>query len=262
MQVFEELGDLRIVAVAVLELQSQAFGERTREDARRIECLQRRQNALHHRHGCAELQAELGEIGVQISGFVDEVDQVLGNETFGRIPEREMELLDEMILERSLIGDIGLEVGILAVERVCALAKRGPARYSGIRLHVGGGRIGEHIFEFSVERARGIADRFGEIQPFLAVHTVRFTVLGIGRLAWRLIFGRCFALVVALEQRISFELPLDVIGQLHVGQLQETDGLLQLWCHHQLLALSQLQFCRKCHKPNLRRPNRRTRGQV
>ena len=33
----------------------------------------------------------------------------------------------------------------------------------------------------------------------------------------------------------------------NVRELKQTDGLLQLGCHHQLLALSQLQLCRKRH---------------
>ena len=40
-QVLQQLGDLRIVAVAVLELQGQAFGEIARKHAGRIEALQR-----------------------------------------------------------------------------------------------------------------------------------------------------------------------------------------------------------------------------
>jgi len=72
---------------------------------------------------------------------------------------------------------------------------------------------------------------------------------------------RFFRRVGALEQRIALEFGLDVGAQLYVGQLEQPNSLLQLGCHHQLLALSQLQFWRKRHNS----PDRRhgaLRGQV
>jgi hypothetical protein len=51
------------------------------------------------------------------------------------------------------------------------------------------------------------------------------------------VFQACGRLVlagfVALEQGILLELPFDILGQLHMGQLQQLDRLLQLRRHHQ-----------------------------
>ena len=51
----------------------------------------------------------------------------------------------------------------------------------------------------------------------------------------------------ALEQRILFELPFDIGGQIQVGELQQLDGLHQLRRHHERLALPHLQSLRQCH---------------
>ena len=77
--------------------------------------------------------------------------------------------------------------------------------------------------------------------------------IAIGRRRFRLGLG-------ALQQRIALDLGLHERAQLDVGQLQQSDSLLQLGGHHQLLALSQLQFRHKRHDG----PNRRedvSRGQ-
>jgi len=53
--------------------------------------------------------------------------------------------------------------------------------------------------------------------------------------------------LVPFQQGVALELGLDEHAQLDVGQLKQTDGLLQLGGHHQLLALSQLQLRRQHH---------------
>jgi hypothetical protein len=76
----------------------------------------------------------------------------------------------------------------------------------------------------------------------------------------RCVLGRLRRHLVAFQQRIALELGLDEQAQLDVGQLEQTNGLLQLGCHHQLLALPQLQLRRKHHNG----PDRRqdvSRGQ-
>ena len=42
---------------------------------------------------------------------------------------------------------------------------------------------------------------------------------------------------------VALELGLDELAQLEVRELKQADGLLQLGCHHQLLALPQLELC-------------------
>ncbi len=46
--------------------------------------------------------------------------------------------------------------------------------------------------------------------------------------------------LVAIKQRISLELLLDIGGELEIGELQQLDGLLQLGRHHQGLPLAKL----------------------
>ena len=83
----------------------------------------------------------------------------------------------------------------------------------------------------------------------------------------RIILARCLVggigfrrRLIALQERVALELRLDEHAQLDVGQLKQTNSLLQLGCHHQLLALPQLQLRRKHHSS----PDRRqdvSRGQ-
>ena len=58
----------------------------------------------------------------------------------------------------------------------------------------------------------------------------------------------------ALEQRVLFELPFDIGGQIQVRELQQLDGLHQLRRHHERLALAHLQSLSQCH------PERRSIG--
>ena len=83
-QVVEQLGDLRIVAVLILELQRQAFGQVAREHAGRIEALQRGQDLLDQRLRRAELVGEVVEVALQIAGLVDHVDEMRADQPLGR----------------------------------------------------------------------------------------------------------------------------------------------------------------------------------
>ncbi len=55
------------------------------------------------------------------------------------------------------------------------------------------------------------------------------------------------AALVALQQRIAFQLAFDIGLQLEIGHLQQLDGLLQLRGHDQGLALAQIHPLRQCH---------------
>ena len=59
---------------------------------------------------------------------------------------------------------------------------------------------------------------------------------------------RRLGIFVALEQRIALEFRLDERVEFEVRQLQQPDRLLQLRRHHQLLALPELEACRKRHR--------------
>ncbi len=105
--------------------------------------------------------------------------------------------------------------------------------------------------EVGIQSAVRIRDRLGQIEPFVVGGSA---VLGLDdgiELGVAFAFDRSLARFVHLEQRIALKLGFDELAQFHVRQLQEPDGLLQLGCHHQLLALSQLQLCRKRHTSNL-----------
>jgi len=67
--------------------------------------------------------------------------------------------------------------------------------------------------------------------------------------------------LVVFQQRVALNLGLDEGAQLDVGQLEQAYCLLQLRCHHQLLALPELQFGHKRHNTLDRRQDA-SRGQV
>ena len=68
--------------------------------------------------------------------------------------------------------------------------------------------------------------------------------------------------LVALEQRIAFQLALDIFGQFEIGQLQQLDRLLQLRRHDQGLALPQLQTLAERHEPPLPRLEREPLAEI
>ena len=93
----------------------------------------------------------------------------------------------------------------------------------------------EDVAEIGVQSASRIFDWLTEIEPILVAWLpvrLRRRLFSFGR-------RRQF---LTLKQRITLKFLVDKFGQFHVGELQKTDRLLQLWCHHQLLALPHLQF--------------------
>ncbi len=73
-----------IVAVELAELDRQAFAQIARADAGRIEFLQHRENRLDVGLRSAQPLGGLAEIGRQVAGLVDEVDQVLADHALRR----------------------------------------------------------------------------------------------------------------------------------------------------------------------------------
>ena len=133
-------------------------------------------------------------------------------------------------------------------EAADALAQRRPARIAVLPIGVIGGRpVLVDVVVLGVERAFGIGHRLVEVDEVRLARRRRLLGLGeLGRLGGSRRSGASRP-SSGFEQRIALELALDVLRQLDVRQLKQTDGLLQLGCHHQLLALSQLQLCRKRH---------------
>ncbi len=112
---------------------------------------------------------------------------------------------------------------------------------------IGGRPVLVDVVVFGVEGAFRIGYRLFEIDEVRFARRRRF----LGLIEFRGLGGikakRRLAPFIGFQERIALELLLHVLRQLDVGQLKQTDGLLQLGCHHQLLALSQLQLCRKRH---------------
>ena len=77
-----------VQAVAVGQLQAQAFGEVAGEDPGRLEPLQPRQGRLDLRHRAAEAFGRGGEVGAEIAGVVEQVDQVVADHPLDRIGRR------------------------------------------------------------------------------------------------------------------------------------------------------------------------------
>ena len=104
------------------------------------------------------------------------------------------------------------------------------------------------VVEVGIEGAGRVFDRLAEVEPlFFAAPRPRALPTGSvpGSSDW--LSAALAFWFLALEQRIALELGIDELREFHVRELQQADGLLQLGCHHQLLALSQLQFGRKRH---------------
>ena len=138
-----EMGDQRlhggIEAVAFLELDGEAFGEIARAHAGRIEALQDREHGIDLGERRAELLGDRREIAAEIAGLVDQIDEVLPDHAAGRIGDRQRELLGEMVGERRLGRDEGLEI----VVAVLAAAGAGAGPFGIARRHLGGGARGD-----------------------------------------------------------------------------------------------------------------------
>ena len=100
----------RIVAVALLELDREAFGQVARADAGRIERLQDGQHRLDFGARRPEFFRDGIEIAAQVAGLVDHIDQVLADHAANRIGDRQRHLFGQMVGERRLRGDEGFEV--------------------------------------------------------------------------------------------------------------------------------------------------------
>ena len=246
----------RIEAVALLELDRQAFGEIARAHARRIEALHDVEHRLDFGRRRAELVGHRREIAGEVAGLVDHVDQVLPDHPPDRIDDRQRQLPGQMIGERRRGRHEGLQIVIAVL--AAAAADTGPVRRGRGRIRTGPRAglariVGKFVFEIGaeplldraaaglqafVDAVRGAADVHGRIA--LAVE-LRGDRLGGAIDHARLAFGG------ALEQRVLFELPFDVGGQIQVRELQQLDRLHQLRRHHERLALAHLQSLSQCH---------------
>ena len=137
-----------IEAIALLELDGEAFRQIARTHAGGIETLQDRQHGVDLGSRRAQLLSDQREIAVEIAGLVDEIDEILPDHAPRRIDHRKRELLGEMIGQRGLDRDEGLEIVVAVVApartgaRPFGIARRRLAvRARGRGVGVGGGDI-------------------------------------------------------------------------------------------------------------------------
>ena len=130
------MGDERlhggIEAVALAQLDRQAFGEVAGAYAGRIEGLQDGQRGLDLRQRRTELVGHLRELAGEIAGLVDQIDEILPDQPAGRIDDRQHELLGQMVGQRPLRRNEGLQI-VLAV-LLAAGAGCAPVVVAGRRL--------------------------------------------------------------------------------------------------------------------------------
>ena len=252
----------RVVAIEFAKLDRQAFAQVSRAHARRIEFLQHRDDLVDRLLRRSEPLRGLAEIGRQVAGIVDQVDQVLPDHALRRRREGHRELFGEMVGERQLGGHEGFE--IVFVVAGGAAAPFGVDRRRRVLCGARGGLrrlLGEHVLKAGIERLRDLgAGAEVAIQPFLlaglerglaartggdvgvvTIVPVAAGVAVVGPLDGRLArHRRLRAVGSALEQRIALQLLLDEGGQVQVRQLQQLDRLHQLRRHHQRLRLAEL----------------------
>ena len=235
----------RVEAVALAELDREALGEVAGADAGRLEGLDQGERCLDDRERRAEPLGDLGEVGAEIAGLVDLVDERLADQADRRIGGREAELVGEVVGERLLAGDEGFEIVVVGADRRPASApptRFRPAAPAPSRSAARPWSSGK-ILPRSVSSLASIAVAAFEagLQPFRrrrSPFSAARVAVGLGSApAPR---RRLVVALVALEQRVALELGLDIGDEVEIGELQQLDGLHQLRRHHQRLALAEL----------------------
>ena len=183
------------------------------------------------------------------------------------IGDGQAELVGEMVGERLLLGDEGLEIVVLGADRLARRRRRpalGRQRRRGLagRLAV---IVGEDVGEVGIE-PRGDRLRIGldaafpssrasrRRKPRAAVADGPSPPSRLARPASSRARSPPSSPSAALEQRIALQLGIDIGDQVEIGELQQLDRLHQLRRHHQRLALAKLELVRKCHYARLPRP--------
>ena len=234
----------RIVAIAFLELDGQAFGEIARANAGWVEGLQDGKNRLDLADASAELVGGCRQIAGEVAGFIDHADEVMTDHAPNRIWNRQRDLLAQPLRQGRLGGDKGFEIVLVVVAAACSGSR--PFRIS--RRHVRGARADRFGFIGGRVVERAVAARFaGLIVASRRAVIARLVAEGCG-LGWRggVARGR-FVIGAVVEQRIALEFRVDIGRQVEIGELQQLDGLHQLRRHYQRLGLADLQSLGERH---------------
>ncbi len=221
-QVVDQRAHRRVEAVAIGELQRQAFGEMAGEHARRIEALHQRQRRLDPRHGAIEPVCDIGELALEVAGLVDHVDEMRADDAVDGVGDVDRELRQQMVAQGGGPAQRLVEPG----QHLAGLRPPQPAL-------PGGGIAGKVEIALALAACR--------LLPALDLFGVGCGG-GLGGLGGAL--GRR---VVALQQRVLLELALDEGRELHVGELQQLDRLLQLRRHDERLGVAEIEPLGKRH---------------
>ncbi len=236
----------RVEAVALDQLQLEAFGHRLGHDAGGLEALTGGQHLFDQGDIAAQAFGDFTERHAHITGIVDPIDQDLGDRHFRRGEVGDQCLVGQVFVQRLFARQRPFHGVFVAIEATAALAGLRPVDH---RTFAGIGRRGRFAFThgrvvvtIDVRRRRievAIGRRGVAVAQFQFAGFVGFAVAG-GRLAVGGLVRRTFA-VLALQQRVAFQFGLDDGFQLKVRQLQQLDSLLQLGRDNQPLSLPEFQ---------------------
>ena len=105
----------RIEAVAFAQLDGQALGQVSGSHSCRVELLHNAKNRHHQRRCGTETLGQVIEVLRKVTGLVDSIDERVTNHPLDRVPDRQRQLICEVILKRDPRRDIGLKIGGLAI---------------------------------------------------------------------------------------------------------------------------------------------------
>ena len=253
-EIGEQRGHRRVEAVALAELNGQAFGEIARPNSGRLEALHDGEHALDIGDRCAKPLGDPFEIGADIARLVDLVDQREADQAVARVVDGQSELVGEMVGERLLAGDEGLEIVVLGADRQAGGGDR-PGLGRQRRRDLARGVsvvVGKDIGEVGVELPFddvGVGFEPG-LKPLGRLLAVLSGAVELGGIA---ISVGCFGPFVVgfrpFQKRVPLEFGVDIGDKVEIGKLEQFDRLHQLRRHHQRLALPEFELLRKRHTP-------------
>ncbi|MCY1419340.1 hypothetical protein D9M71_349260 [compost metagenome] len=222
------------LGVHLAQLQQQALAQVAGADAGWLELLDTVQDGFDFVeldvHFRIEGVADLFEAFVQVALVVDAVDQGDGDKPVGVGHRCQVQLPEQVALQalasRCAGGEVPLVVVIAGQAAGAGLVDVFPCRVD--RQFVGNALVPFAIFKV-VYRGGGLL-----IAGFLDFR--RDLLLDV--IGQRVAVVEVVAIFLALEHGIGFQGFLDFLLEVQGGQLEQSDGLLQLRCHRQLLAHS------------------------
>ena len=242
-----------IEAVALLELDRQAFAQIARAHAGRIEGLQDREHRFDLGQRRAELLGDRCKIAGEIAGLIDQIDQVLRRSCGG--PDRRSPAQAARPDDRRASSRPTRRL------RDCSRRPRGrrsrrrpiPNRRRARSAAGRGGASADRRERRSRCRCRSCPR--SPADPFhVLAHPVGRSAVGPRRSlparprgALARLIGLAGLSLGALQQRIALELAFHIGRQVEIGELQQLDGLHQLRRHHERLALPEFESLRKRH---------------